>query len=189
MVRSFEVLALLFVIALSTPSPGIGAGAAYLRGFATGFQSPLEIASAGDGSGRLFVVEKGGRIRVLHGDQILPTPFLDIGGIISSTGERGLLGLAFHPQFASNRYLFLYYTRVSDGALTIARYRRDATNPDIADPASGVVLLTIPHSSFDNHNGGQLLFGPDGYLYIGMGDGGSAGDPQNNAQNLDAKLM
>src|SRR2546426_8914425 len=120
MARSFGVLALLFALALATPSPCIGAGAAYLRGFATGFQSPLEIVSPGDSSGRLFVVEKGGRIRVLHNDQILPTPFLDIGAIISSSGERGLLGLAFHPQIASNRYFFLYYTRSGDGALTIA---------------------------------------------------------------------
>jgi glucose/arabinose dehydrogenase len=188
MARSFGVLALLFALALVTPTPGIGAGAAYLRGFATGFQSPLEIVSAGDSSGRLFVVEKGGRIRVLHNDQILPTPFLDIGGIISSTGERGLLGLAFHPQFGSNRYFFLYYTRFSDGALTIARYRRDATNPDIADPASGVVLLTIPHSSFDNHNGGHIAFGPDGFLYIGTGDGGGGGDPFGNGQRRSVLL-
>jgi glucose/arabinose dehydrogenase len=183
---------LVFIACLIAPSLSLGAGAAYLRGFATGFQSPLEIASAGNGDGRLFVVEKGGRVRILRSGQILPAPFLDIGGIISSSGERGLLGLAFHPQFASNRYFFVYYTRSGDGALTIARYQRDAANPDIADPASGVVLLTIPHPTFDNHNGGHLAFGPDGFLYIGTGDGGSGGDPFGNGQRksvLLAKLL
>ena len=163
--RRLSVLrTLVFISAFSAPSFCFGAGAAYLRGVATGLRSPLEIAAAGDGAPRFFIVEKGGRIRIFRNRQILPAPFLDVGGIISSSGERGLLGLAFHPQFASNRYFFVYYTRSNDGALTIARYRRDAANPDIADPASAVVLLTIYHPTFDNHNGGHLAFGPDGFL-------------------------
>jgi glucose/arabinose dehydrogenase len=189
MTRSFGVPGLVFVLALAAPSLGIGAGvAAYLRGSATGFQSPLEIVGAGDGSGRLFVVEKGGRIRVLRNGQVLPVPFLDISAMVSTSNERGLLGLAFHPQFASNRFFFVYYTSASDGTLTIARYRRDATNPDIADPSSASIVLAIPHSTFDNHNGGHLAFGADGFLYIGTGDGGGGGDPFGNGQRRSVLL-
>jgi len=179
----------LLALALATSPSALGVGvAAYLRGITTGFQLPLEIASANDGTDRLFVVEKAGRIRVLRNGQKLAAPFLDISGIISTSGERGLLGLAFHPQFASNRYFFVYYTRANDGALTIARYQRDATNPDLADPSSGAVLLTIAHSSFDNHNGGHLAFGPDGLLYAGTGDGGGGGDPFGNGQRKSVLL-
>ncbi len=162
--------------------------AAYLRGVAGGYSSPLEIAAPGDGSGRLFIVQKGGLIRILKNGTPVAQPFLDLSALVSTSSERGLLGLAFHPQFASNRYFYVYYTRVSDGAITIARYQRNANLPDVADPASASVLLTIAHSSFDNHNGGHLAFGSDGYLYIGTGDGGSGGDPFGNGQRKSALL-
>ena len=177
---------------MALPPSGWAGGAAYLRGMATGLQSPLEIVSAGDGNGRLFIVEKTGRIRVWRDRQLLPTPFLDLSGLVSTSSERGLLGLAFHPHFATNRFFFVFYTRALDGALTVARYQRDPSNPDVADPASGTILLMIAHSSFDNHNGGHVAFGRDGYLYIGTGDGGGGGDPFGNGQRrsvLLAKLL
>jgi glucose/arabinose dehydrogenase len=104
-----------------------------------------------------------------------------------SGGERGLLGLAFHPNYAANGFFYVNYTRQSDGATVIARYQRSANDPNIADPGSAVILLTVAQP-FANHNGGQLRFGPDGYLYIALGDGGSANDPGNRAQNLSTPL-
>jgi glucose/arabinose dehydrogenase len=122
---------------------------------------------------------------VYDGMQILPTPFLDIEPLVACCGEQGLLGLVFHPDYANNGFFYLNYTN-TDGDSVIARYAVSA-NPDIADAGSSAILLTIPQP-FSNHNGGQLKFGPDGYLYIGTGDGGSGGDPQNNAQNLGTLL-
>src|SRR5687767_4075504 len=132
----------------------------------TGFSLPVDIASPRDGSGRLFVVQQGGRIRILLNGAIHPTPFLDLstGGIISTGGERGLLGLAFHPDYAANRAFYVYYTKAGTGALTIARVLRSASNPDVADAASRVEILEIAHIEQTNHNGGKLAFGPDGYL-------------------------
>lgn len=147
----------------------------------SGLSSPVDITNAGDGTNRLFIVEQGGTIRIWQGGSLLPTPFLNISSIITGGGERGLLSLAFHPDYEINRYFFVYYTNLS-GDITIARYQADALNPNIADPLSGVVLLSIP-KPFANHNGGDLNFGPDGYLYFGTGDGGSGGDPNNFAQN------
>ncbi|TGD57556.1 PQQ-dependent sugar dehydrogenase [Flavobacterium humi] len=156
-----------------------------LQSFATGFTSPVEITHAGDT--RLFVVQQGGLIRILNTNgAINATPFLNLSAIISSGGERGLLGLAFHPNYAANGYFYVNYTNPS-GNTVIARYTVDSGNPDIANPASATILLTIAQP-FSNHNGGSIKFGPDGYLYIGMGDGGSAGDPGNRAQNIDELL-
>jgi glucose/arabinose dehydrogenase len=155
----------------------------------SGLSSPIGIVNAGDGSGRLFVLEQPGRIRIVKGTQLLATPFLDITsltGCSSGCGERGLLGLAFHPSYATNGRFFVYYTR-ADGDIQVARYQVSASNPDVANPA-GTVLLTIEHSSQSNHNGGQLAFGPDGFLYIGTGDGGGGGDPFENGQNKNALL-
>jgi glucose/arabinose dehydrogenase len=146
-----------------------------------GLSAPLGIVSAGDA--RLFIVQQGGTIVVWDGTRILPTPFLDLRGLVSCCNERGLLGLAFHPHYATNGFFFVHYT-APNGDVTIARYAVSATDPNRADPASGAVLLTIPHSTFANHNGGQLQFGPDGYLYAGVGDGGSANDPSNHGQDL-----
>jgi glucose/arabinose dehydrogenase len=159
-----------------------------LQEVASGFQTPVELVNSGDGSGRLFVVEQGGTIKVLAGGVVAATPFLNISSVIASGGERGLLGLAFHPQYSSNRAFYVYYTRASDGALTIARYLRDAMNPLIADPTSGSIVLVVPHPNYQNHNGGHLAFGPDGYLYIGTGDGGGGGDPDQNGQKLTTRL-
>jgi hypothetical protein len=113
--------------------------------------------------------------------------FLDIRSRVRSGGEQGLLGLAFHPSYSSNRRFFVYYTRAADGAIVIAEYAASSANPAVADPTERV-LLAIPHPSFTNHNGGMVAFGPDGYLYIGVGDGGSGNDPPNNAQNTDVLL-
>ncbi|MBL7733560.1 MAG: PQQ-dependent sugar dehydrogenase [Chitinophagaceae bacterium] len=149
--------------------------------YISGLSAPIDLTHAGDGTNRLFIAEQGGRIRIHDGTSLLVTPFLDISTIITTGGERGLLSLAFHPDYETNRYFFLYYTNLS-GAITIARYQADAGNPNIADPLSGVVLLTIS-KPFSNHNGGDLNFGPEGYLYFATGDGGSGGDPNNFAQN------
>lgn len=146
----------------------------------SGLNQPLGIAHASDGSGRLFVVEQGGRIRIIKNGALASQPFLDISSRVSCCGERGLLGLAFPPNYASKKYFYVNYTN-SSGDTVVARYRV-TTNPDVANSNSEQVLLTV-NQPYANHNGGQLAFGRDGYLYIGLGDGGSAGDPQNNAQN------
>jgi glucose/arabinose dehydrogenase len=152
----------------------------------SGLSAPVDITHAGDGSNRLFIVEQGGRIKIYNGTSLLTTPFLNISTLITSGNERGLLSVAFHPDYENNRYFFVYYTNLT-GAITIARYRTSATDPNVADANSGVVLLTIP-KPFANHNGGDLNFGPDGYLYFGTGDGGSGGDPNNFAQNGNSLL-
>ena len=147
----------------------------------SGLAAPLGVIHAGDGTGNLYVVEQAGRIRLIDNGTLLSAPFLDISTRVLSGGEQGLLGLAFPPGFATSGRFYVNYTRIQDGATVIARFLR-TVNPNVADNTSEVVLLVIPQP-FANHNGGQLAFGPDGFLYIGMGDGGSGGDPQNNAQN------
>ncbi len=139
-----------------------------------------------DGSGRLFILEKAGRIRILQNGQLLDQPFLDISSRVGSSGnEQGLLGLAFHPQYAQNGRFFVNYTD-NNGDTVIARYQV-SSDPNLADPNSEVKLLGVDQP-FANHNGGVLAFGPDGYLYAGLGDGGSQGDPYNNAQNTKVLL-
>jgi glucose/arabinose dehydrogenase len=152
----------------------------------TGLTTPVFVTHAADTSGRLFVVEQGGSIVVLQAGATAPTLFLDISDRVVAGGEQGLLGLAFHPAFAGNGRFFVDYTRRADGATVIAEYRVSAADPNVADRAE-TVLLTIPQP-YVNHNGGMLAFGPDGNLYIGMGDGGSANDPGNRAQNVDELL-
>ncbi len=154
--------------------------------YATGFTAPLYVTNAGDGSKRLFVVEKRGTIEILHDGKKNDQPFLDISSLIDSIStERGLLGLAFHPKYKDNGQFYVDYTDVN-GNTVIAQYKV-SSNADTADPQSAKILLHIDQP-FPNHNGGQLAFGPDGYLYIGMGDGGSAGDPFKNGQNTNALL-
>jgi glucose/arabinose dehydrogenase len=149
--------------------------------------SPILVTNAKDGSKRLFVVLKGGTIRVMNQGNTTTSLFMDISSKIRSTGsEQGLLGLAFHPQFATNGYFFVNYTRTADGGTVIARYNAFNGNTQ-GDPASEVILLNIAQP-FSNHNGGNIVFGPDGNLYIGMGDGGSADDPQANSQNINSLL-
>jgi glucose/arabinose dehydrogenase len=156
-----------------------------LQTFASGFTRPLEITNAGDS--RLFVVEQGGLIKILNSDGTTnPNPFLNISSLISNSGEKGLLGLAFHPNYSTNGFFYVNYINL-DGNTVIAKYTVDSGNPNIANAASGSILLTITQP-YANHNGGTLKFGPDGYLYIGMGDGGSGGDPENRAQNVNELL-
>ncbi|EYS84919.1 glucose dehydrogenase [Cupriavidus sp. SK-4] len=147
---------------------------------AGGFSAPIFL-TAPLGDSRLFVVERAGRIRIVRNGATVATPFLDIAALTTTDGERGLLSMAFDPNYGTNGRFYVYYTD-ANGAITIARYSVSAANPDIAN-ASGTVLLSIPHGTFSNHNGGQLAFGPDGMLYIGTGDGGGSGDPSGNAQN------
>lgn len=151
-----------------------------------GLEAPLFVTGAGDGSGRLFVVEQAGRIRIVGDGRPLEAPFLDIVDRVRSGGEQGLLGLAFHPGFgpAEDRFYVNYTDRAGD--TVVAEFRRSA-DPDRADPTSERVLLRIDQP-FANHNGGMLAFGPDGRLYIGTGDGGSAGDPLDAGQRLDTLL-
>ena len=151
---------------------------------ASGLERPVDLQV--DGSGRLFVIEKPGAIRILQDGQLLPQPFLDIVDRVGSNGnEQGLLGLAFHPQYAQNGRFFVNYTD-GNGDTVIARFQVSG-DLNVADPASEVKLLGIDQP-YANHNGGGLAFGPDGYLYAGLGDGGSQGDPQGNGQNTDSLL-
>ena len=151
----------------------------------TGLKNPVFVTHAGDNSGRLYIVEQPGIIRVLVPGASAATVFLDIQGLVLDGGERGLLGLAFHPGYASNGRFFVNYTREPDGATMIAEYGRSA-NPLVAATIERELLVVA--QPFSNHNGGMIAFGPDGLLYIGMGDGGSANDPQNRAQNVNDLL-
>jgi glucose/arabinose dehydrogenase len=154
-----------------------------LQTYVTGLSGAVEITHCGDS--RLFIVQQGGQIRVIQDNALLATPFLNISSLTSASGEQGLLGLAFHPNYATNGQFFINYTNLS-GDTVIARYTVSSTNPNVANP-TGTILMTIDQP-YNNHNGGTLKFGPDGYLYIGMGDGGSGGDPQNFAQNMTVNL-
>ena len=152
-----------------------------------GLSSPVGITHAGDGTGRLFVIEQVGRIRLVKNGVLQATPFLNISTRISAGGERGLLGLAFPHDYARKGHFYVYYTNPA-GDIVISRFRRGA-DPDVADAASEQLVITIPHPTFGNHNGGQIAFSPrDRLLYAGTGDGGSGGDPSNNAQNLNVLL-
>jgi glucose/arabinose dehydrogenase len=158
---------------------------------AGGLSQPVFITNAGDGSGRLFILERAGRIRIVKNGALLGTPFLDIDQIVNSAGgEQGLLALAFHPNYASNGLFYTVHTAPinSVNSVILSRFSRSAGNPDLANAGSQVTLLSIPHPVNTNHNGGTLAFGPDGYLYWSTGDGGGAGDLPNNAQNLTVLL-
>jgi glucose/arabinose dehydrogenase len=155
---------------------------------AGGFNQPLLVTHAGDGSNRLFVVEKRGYIWIVQDGARLPDPFLDIASRLTSNGyEQGLLGLAFHPNYAENGWFYVYYTDNSGGDTVVARYSVTPDNPNLADRLNETVILT-QDQPYRNHNGGHLAFGDDGYLYIGLGDGGSAGDPLGAGQRLDTWL-
>jgi glucose/arabinose dehydrogenase len=151
----------------------------------SGLRSPVFVTAAPGDSSRLFVVERGGTIRIAEGGRLLPQPFLDIASAITAGGEQGLLGMAFHPRYAENGRFFVMYT-ARNGDNTVARYQV-SSDPNRADPNSATELLAIQDFA-SNHNAGMLAFGPDGYLYVGTGDGGAAGDPRGNGQNLNALL-
>lgn len=155
-----------------------------------GLSQPVFITHAGDGSGRLFVLERAGRIRIIKDGVLLTTPFLDIDPLVNSSGgEQGLLGLAFHPDYEDedNGQFYTVHT-AANGSLVLSRFLRSAGNPDLADPNSRMEILTIPHPGNTNHNGGTIAFGPDGYLYWSTGDGGGSGDPDENGQDLTSLL-
>ncbi len=149
------------------------------------FSSALDLQNAGDGTNRLFVVEQAGRIKVFPNQHNISTTktFLDITDRVTSGGETGLLGLAFHPNYKNNGYFYVNYTAANPLRTIISRFKVSTSNHDSADKNSEQILLTY-NQPYSNHNGGCIAFGPDGYLYIAAGDGGSGGDPQNNAQNI-----
>lgn len=174
-----------FVARSTTPSPSSSVRSIRLEPFASGLSEPLFLTHAGDRSGTLYVVEQGGRIRSLDADGTLqPDVFLDLAGRVTAGGERGLLGLAFHPGYPDDPRFFVMYTADGDGTNTVSEFR---VADGLADPASERVLVAIPDFA-GNHNGGNVAFGPDGYLYFGTGDGGGGGDPEGNGQDPDALL-
>ena len=157
-----------------------------LEAFATA-SNPVEITASPANDNRLFVVQQSGTIRILNTNGSFETAnFLNITDRVNFSREMGLLGLAFHPQFASNRYFYVYYNKAGR-TITVSRFTANATNPNTADAATEKVLLSIP-KTFDNHNGGSIHFGADGYLWISTGDGGSGGDPDGNGQNKNSLL-
>lgn len=178
------------VVAAQTPEPQRAFNPADLHvglePVAKGLSQPLGAVAANDGSNRLFIVEKGGAIRIFAKGALVEQPFLDITERVDSSGsEQGLLGLAFAPDYAKSGLFYLDYID-KDGNTVVSRYKV-TNNPDVADPGSEAVILR-QQQPYPNHNGGQLAFGPDGYLYVGLGDGGSEGDPQGNGQKLDTWL-
>jgi glucose/arabinose dehydrogenase len=171
---------LLFIVTFYTNAQEVN-----LELFKNGFTSPVDIQNAGDD--RLFIVEQAGIIKILNQDATINSePFLNITSLISSGGERGLLGLAFHPDYSNNGYFFVYYTNTT-GDTQVARYTVDASDSNIADPNTAVLIIDADQP-YSNHNGGCIQFGADGFLYVGLGDGGSGGDPGNRSQNLQTLL-
>ncbi len=154
--------------------------------YASGLSKPVFVTSANDGTGRLFIVEQTGKIRIFKSRAIYSTAFLSIGSQVSKGSEQGLLGLAFHPGFRTNHKLYVNFTDLN-GDTVIREYKVSSTNPNVVSTSTARTILKITQP-YDNHNGGTIAFGPDGYLYIGMGDGGSGGDPGNRAQNKDSLL-
>lgn len=153
----------------------------------SGLSAPIYLTHAGDGSKRIFIVERAGIIRVVQPGSNTSTEFLNITALTTTTGERGLLSMAFHPQYETNRRFFVYFTRAADGAIQISEFETSPANPNVA-LTTEKPIITVLHPTNNNHNGGTLNFGADGYLYIATGDGGSGNDPPNNAQTLTSLL-
>lgn len=169
------------------PPVGNGVGGVTLTSIGD-FSEPLYVTQPPGEQRDLYVVERGGAIRVIEDGRVRPQPFLDVGDLITTTGsEQGLLSMAFAPDYQRSGHFYVYYTD-TNGDIQIVEYRRSADDPLSADPATDRKLLSIEHSEFENHNGGLLLFGPDGMLYTGIGDGGSGGDPNRNGQSLSTLL-
>ncbi|MDB5907179.1 MAG: glucose dehydrogenase [Massilia sp.] len=165
-----------------TPTPTLTLA---LSAVVTGLDSPVFL-TAPPGDRRQFIVERAGRIRIRDNGLLRAIPFLDISGRVSTGGEGGLLSMAFHPQFATNGQYFIYYT--DQGGDIVVERRNASANPNFSDPTSALEIIRIAHPNFTNHYGGLVEFGPDGFLYLGTGDGGGAGDPARNAQNLNSLL-
>ena len=188
MLYSIEKSVASAILALAVSSPAVARidlGELNFVEVFRGLSGATSITHAGDGSGRVFVTEQVGRVLIYDGETLLSTPYLDIRDRVRAGGERGLLSLAFHPNYASNGYFFVNYTNLS-GATVVSRFSV-TSDLDVADPESETIFLQAAQPR-RNHNGGQIHFGPDGYLYIGMGDGGGAGDPGNLAQDLSTVL-
>ena len=173
---------MLFAIFATVLALGVGpaAGPSVVAG---GFTAPTDVTAPASQPGTLYVVEQGGLIKVVTGGRVRPEPFLDVRSLVSCCGERGLLSVAFHPRYATNHLFYVDYTD-TNGNTRVVEYKSDGTR---AIPSSARQLF-FEQQPFPNHNGGQLAFGPDGMLYIGMGDGGSGGDPNNNGQTFTTKL-
>lgn len=169
----------------TTPEPSASGAAVRLDLVTTGLDSPVDVVAADDGTDRIFVVEQGGRIRVIRDGALVEQPFLDIADRLTAGGEQGLLGLALHPDFPNDPRFFVDYTD-RDGDTVVSSFTL-SLDADSADPESELVLIRIDQP-YPNHNGGAVVFGPDGMLYIAMGDGGSGGDPHGNGQRLDTRL-
>jgi len=163
-----------------------GAWAQQLEWVADGFTQPVDVTHAGDDSGRLFIAEQGGTVRVLQGGNLQSEPYLDLRSVTRSRGEQGLLGIAFHPEFATNGRLFVHYTDTS-GATVLAEFQAASATATSIDATTERVVLRLSQP-YANHNGGQIAFGPDGYLYLALGDGGSGGDPLRAGQDLSSWL-
>ena len=153
----------------------------------SGLSSPVFLTQPLD-DGRIFVVEQPGRIRLIKNGVLQPTAFLDISSRVLCCNERGLLSVAFHPQYATNHFFYVYFTTQTNGDIRIERFTASSTNPDVADAATSKLIITASHSAQPNHNGGLLAFGADGMLYAALGDGGGAGDPLGNGQNFNSIL-
>jgi len=180
------IVSLLALAALAwsatAPLTAFAAGGVSLGHITDGLLNPTQITNAHDGTNRLFIVEQRGTIRVIQDGVLQPGYFMNIAGKVDDGArERGLLGLAFDPHFATNRRLYVYYTR-NGGDIVVSRFTTNAARTDVIESTARPMLL-IEHSAQSNHNGGAMAFGPNGLLYIGVGDGGGAGDPRNNAQN------
>jgi glucose/arabinose dehydrogenase len=178
-------LAVLAVVLAAAASAAPASGALRLIGVARGFDQPVHVASAPGERGRLYVVEQPGRIKIIAGGRVRATPFLDIRRLVSCCGEQGMLSMAFHPQYPRTRLVYVNYTNRA-GDTRVVQYRVNAARTRaLASTARVLLAVGQPYS---NHNGGQIAFGPDGLLYVAMGDGGSGGDPGNRAQNLGTRL-
>jgi hypothetical protein len=179
-----------FVAAVAVALPGAARGGSaatsglHLRPIASGLDQPVYVTAPRSQPGKLYVVEQPGMIRLLVNGKLQPQPFLDIHTMVKSGGEQGLLSVAFHPHYAKNHRFFVYFNDTS-GDVRVYEFRSNGT---VGLPGTGKALLRVPHREFDNHNGGQLQFGPDGRLYAGTGDGGSGGDPHNHSQSLSSHL-